>query len=138
MVALVISAIRRIGVERLRCSACPCRSEDYLTKVGALEAWIFERQHIIVNRTKSAVWPVLHAVVKGVNDVLLKTGAARVGSDNRFPLLWRELLIGESKDIHLDTSRNERDLGLLYSGIPGVVCSAIASQTVSTEASGMP
>jgi hypothetical protein len=42
----------------------PTPTEDHLAKVGALEPTIFERQHIIIDRAKSAVWPVLHAVGK--------------------------------------------------------------------------
>jgi hypothetical protein len=60
----LLMIVRRTGRNFVRShaarSACPGRPEDHLAKIGALEAGIFEGQNIIIDGTKSAVWPMLH------------------------------------------------------------------------------
>jgi cytochrome c peroxidase len=94
-------------------STRPVGPKDHFAKVGALEAGILERQHIIVDRTEGTVRPMLHTLVEGVDNAVLKVGAARMSRDNSLPLLGRELSIGDSKNIHIDTRGDERDLRLL-------------------------
>src|SRR5262245_2980908 len=94
-------------------STRPSGPKDHLAKVGAPEAGIIERQHIVVDRTECTVRPMLHAFVEGVDDAVLKVAAARMGRDNCLPLLVRDLSIGDSKNIHFDARGDERDLRLL-------------------------
>jgi hypothetical protein len=51
--------------------------------LAALNAFhVDERQHIIVNSAECAVLPMLHSVVEGINDAMLKVSAARMSGDN--------------------------------------------------------
>jgi hypothetical protein len=56
---------------------------------------------------------VLHPIIEGVDDIVLEVAATRVRRDHRFALRVRELLIGDSEHVHLDTRGDERHFRLL-------------------------
>jgi len=77
-------------------SACPGGPEDYFAKISTLEVRVLKRKHIIIHGAESAVCPVLHSLVEGIDDVLLEARAARVSSDNSLSIL---VLNSENLDV---------------------------------------
>src|ERR1700760_1999386 len=64
-------------------SAGPGRLADHAAEVDPLERGVLIREDVVVDGTKRAVRPVLHAVVEGLDDVFLEVFVARMRLHNR-------------------------------------------------------
>ena len=76
--------------------------------------------------------------MESADDLFLEVLFARMRGDDGLAFGIRKVMVSDAEHVGLDTGGHQRHLGLLCWGMPGVVCSAMASYTTSMGASSIP
>ena len=109
----------------------PSRIKDDTAKVGPFEFRVEQREHVVVHGSPGGLGLVAESIVKGVDDLLLEVIPARMCVDYRFSVGVGLIKVAKSENIISTPAVTRATSGFLCLGMPGVVCSAMASQTTS-------
>src|ERR1700694_580393 len=133
-----LKALEFSGCRTRRGLPSPGGAADHAAEIAAPKRWILIGKNIGFHVAESRLRLVLDAVIERLDDVFLELCRTRVGMHHRLALGIAEFGITEAKHVHFNTDRHECHDRVHVLGMPGVVCKAIAVQTVSISCCAMP
>src|SRR5882672_2357726 len=113
----------------------PGRGADHAAEIAAPEGRILIRENIGFHIAERRLRLMLDAVIEGLDDVFFEMRCPRMCMHPRLAL--RIAVLGTAKPEHIH-SVTRATTGCTCCGMRGVVCKAIASQTVSISCCAMP
>ena len=119
--------LRRSAVTQRGCSAVPMRAANHAAKISAHEVGILVGQDIGLHIAESGIRLMFDPLVEGLDGVFLEMGRTGISGDHGLALS-----VGKLESTSISTPAVSRAItGSMCTGMPGVVCSAIAVQTRS-------
>src|SRR5882672_10111658 len=116
----------------------PGRGADHAAEIAACEGGILIRENIGFHIAERRLRLVLDAVIEGLDDVFLEMRSTRMCMHHRLALRVAVLGILNPSTSISTPAVTRATTGCMCCGMPGVVCKAIAVQTVSISCCAMP